>query len=264
MSFSTDDCKTLLAKDNPLIAAGALDPKGWKRLSKRNASDGVERIFSHPPSGMFARVLEANGALSVTARGSSLDSVCAPAASAPAPVPAKAAPSPFWPAISPRFVDVAKAARLVQRHVGAYRGDDEDHDALMERIDKLDPVALANQFTFAVCQTPDEDLMAAITPTCYWKEDECCFDQESPIGRLLPSGSDDINGCGTWVIPGFSEPAALALHLLSLGFVWDAEFQDLMDDEDNPTLPDLAPLIDGRALTASASRGAPSSAGSRL
>lgn len=247
MTITTDDCKSLLASDLPLIASGALDAKGWKRLSKRNGPQGVERDFSHA-SGMFARVVESAGALRVSARSSSLAGLDAAAplpAASPAPAVAPA-PSPFWPAVSKRFIDVEKARVLTRKFVNEDY-DDEAAEKMEQRMSRLDPVALAAQYTFAISIDPDngDGSVAIITPTCYWKDEGCCYDQESPLRDLLPEGSDDLNGCGTWEIPEHGEPVELAFELLRRGFVWDPDFQRFIDE---PALDTLAPLTEGRAL----------------
>lgn len=267
MAISTDDCKALLSKDMPLIASGAIDPKGWKRLSKKNGAQGVERVFSHS-SGMFALVVEAAGSIRVHARSSTLEGLApsAPAA-APAPAPAaKAAPSKFWPAASPRFIDVEKARVLAEKLANFWNTDDDDEafERLEARFEKLDPVAAASQYTFAISFSSD-GLAAIITPSCVWRDESRCHDQESPISHLLPDGSDDLNGCGTWDIPGYTEgdPAcvpAMALDLLSRGFVWDEAFQEMIDrNSEMPAIPLLAPITEGRALEAAASNAPASS-----
>lgn len=266
MTITTDDCKALLSRDMPLIACGAIDPKGWKRLSKKNGANGVERVFSHD-SGMFALVIESAGAIKVGARSPTLEGLdsaktaAAPAAAVVAPAAELEAASRLWPAVSPRFLDVEKARVLAEKIAHFWENDDDD-DAMEKytaRCDKLDPIALASQYTFAICLS-DDGLVAIVTPTCVWEDDGYCHDQESPIGRLMPAGSDDLNGCGTWQIPGYDsadDVPKLAFDLMERGFVWDPDFQEMIDEnQDQPSMPLLTPIVEGRALEASAKSGA--------
>ena len=58
MTTTTADCKTFLASQF------SFDPKGWKRVSKFNDSDGnATREFSHPESEETFFVVERNGVL---------------------------------------------------------------------------------------------------------------------------------------------------------------------------------------------------------
>ena len=63
---STDDCKKLLDSDEKTQGRGP-----WKRLSKRNADDGVERIFSNKDQTCFVRMLETDTGISINKTGSS-------------------------------------------------------------------------------------------------------------------------------------------------------------------------------------------------
>lgn len=97
--------------------------------------------------------------------------------------------------------------------------------------------ALANRFTFAIKKSEEDDedgngfgFYAIITPTAYWKKTGYCFDQESPLDKLLPEG-EDVNGCGTWVIDAKAagSAAGLAKMLIARGFAWDQKFQDFIE-----------------------------------
>lgn len=59
---STADCKALLEREPAL---GGRGHGGWKRLSKRQTDDGVERIFSNKGQDCFVRVLESAEGLRV-------------------------------------------------------------------------------------------------------------------------------------------------------------------------------------------------------
>ncbi|MEZ0226075.1 MAG: hypothetical protein ACAH83_16085 [Alphaproteobacteria bacterium] len=95
--------------------------------------------------------------------------------------------------------------------------------------------ALANRFTFAIKKSEEDEedgwgFYAIITPTAYWKKTGYCFDQESPLDKLLPEG-EDVNGCGTWVIAdkAAGSAAGLAKMLIARGFAWDLKFQDFIE-----------------------------------
>lgn len=127
----------------------------------------------------------------------------------------------------------------------------EEDGSLFDWATLLDPTALANQFTFAIEQSPaDEEegersaLIAIITPTVHWEATQCCFDKGSPIQHLLPEDSEYLNECGTWAIPGFDTATGLMQFLVTKGFRWDASFQEFID----PTmLEDLRPLAESDA-----------------
>ena len=81
---STADCVVLLDRDLALSAQGQTG--SWKRLSKKKAEDGIERVFSRTAGSdtVFARVMEKAGALWLDRTGPDLVSV-----SGPAPVPSR-------------------------------------------------------------------------------------------------------------------------------------------------------------------------------
>lgn len=78
----SSDCKTLLDTHEALQGRGP-----WKRVSKRNASDGVERIFTNADRSCFVRVLENHGTLLVHGIGEDLASVQGEIPVSPAPTP---------------------------------------------------------------------------------------------------------------------------------------------------------------------------------
>jgi hypothetical protein len=72
---STADCKALLDTDPLVREAGGKGP--WSRLSKKNTSDGIERVFAGK-NGVLARVLEANDTLRVDRVGKTVEAVSGP------------------------------------------------------------------------------------------------------------------------------------------------------------------------------------------
>lgn len=60
---STQDCKNLLDSD-PRTAPHVR--KGWKRLLKKRAPDGVEHIFTNKEQSFFAWIVEKDGRLENT------------------------------------------------------------------------------------------------------------------------------------------------------------------------------------------------------
>lgn len=79
---TTADCKELLESD-PRTAGHARG--GWKRLSKRTAPDGVERIFANKTGDCFARVLQSSSGLLVDKVGASRADIEAKPPTAPHP-----------------------------------------------------------------------------------------------------------------------------------------------------------------------------------
>lgn len=236
MPISTDDCKTLLVQDTLLRAAGARDAKGWKRLSKKNGVLGIERVFSHP-SGVYAKLTESGNTLWIAASATSMaelddplnQRVVAPVAQAPTTTTTQWC----WPVEAE-----AAQAKKAQSHVKSLLAavpDADRWDKLYATASKLDPIALANQYTFAICRDTDSSdktrLWACITPTAVWLKDHVCYDMTSPIGHLLPAKSGDVNDCGSWVVHGFEKktPLELATFLLAKGFQWDPVYQTFLD-----------------------------------
>lgn len=248
MTISTDDCKNLLATDSFVIAAGATDLKGWKRLSKRKGPLGIERVFKHK-CGVYAKVIEAGSQLYVLAAAVTEEELDDPMNQRGTPVQ-QGGPTTVGTASASTVVLASptlhsQAKNLVDSMLAAFCEDDDLYEDLMEKVENFDKTAIANQYTFAVIKAEDF-LIATITPTSYWLTEGCCYDQGSPIGHILPDGSDDLNECGTWVIPQYqdSTPIELAKFLLSKGFVWDKDFQDFMDETSlEPTMNQLEELL---------------------
>lgn len=237
MPISTSDCKALLAQDDFLLAAGAKDGKGWKRLSKNKVGAGVLRVFQHS-CGVFAKVLEVDGKIYIQAAAVSqaelddemnqrkpTDNI-SPVAQATS---ASTQEAWCWPRMSEKG-QRDRAASLVNALINAFDDDDETYEALFHTVKVFNPPAIANQYTFAVIAS-DEGNIAIITPTCYWENEGYCYDQASPIEHLLPENAEDLNDCGTWLVPMYSEMTILdvAKDLLARGFNWSYEFQTLND-----------------------------------
>lgn len=255
MAITTDDCKKLLLSDTLLLASGASDPKTWKRLSKRNGAAGVERIFSHG-SGMMAKVIESGGAIEIAAIGKTPESLedpqnqrtlthSSPSASASlvgaeAMDEESANTSSYWTKMASGF-EASKARRVVDLMLGRF---DEDHERdFWKMAERVNPIALANQFIFAL--TSEDESIVIISPLKYFETDGVCYDQESPIGHLLPDDSDDLNGCGTWQIPTDLTPTELAVDLMARGFVWNKAFQDFIDAD---AMSFMTPILEQREL----------------
>lgn len=238
MPISTDDCKTLLVQDTLLRAAGALDVKGWKRLSKKKGALGIERVFSHP-SGLYAKMIESGNTLWIAASATSLAELDDPLNQrVVTPVTSVTTSSQTqwcWPAQA-NPVLTQKAYTHVHDMLAAFCNDEDLLERLYNSAGKLNPVALANQYTFAICRDDEssaqEMTWACVTPTQVWDSEHCCYDQGSPIEHLLPAGSEDLNESGSWVVHGFEDatPLALATFLLAKGFQWDPAFQVFIDD----------------------------------
>lgn len=247
MTITTDDCKALLGADSALMAMGARDAKGWRRIGKKNGSQGVEGLFVHP-GGAMAKVVENAGQIRIASAGASLAELDDPGAQRPAggwvqpaSAPELAARSPFETRMAPPGL-AAKAKALAARQMEWDEEEDGDLDA---KARKLDGVAWANQFIFAM---GDGGEYVFISPLKYYEDEGCCYDQESPICHLLPSESDDVNGCGTWEIPFAGTPTDLAAHLMSLGFLWREDFQSFIAKD---AMAVMQPVMDWRALEAS-------------
>lgn len=66
MGYSTNDCKALLDRDEQTKGT---NQGPWKRLSKRNGADGVERIFSDKAGQRFVLWSVAQGTVRARATG---------------------------------------------------------------------------------------------------------------------------------------------------------------------------------------------------
>lgn len=127
--------------------------------------------------------------------------------------------------------------------------------------DGLDPVALASQYIFAIHYYATPGLSAV--PACVWRAQARMAEGPHPIERLLPKESRDFSGEGDWDLPAHeraSEALAIAVKLMSQGFVWDADFQAYCDSEvsERPMMDHLLPLLEAQALEAQTLPGAAS------
>jgi hypothetical protein len=231
MPITSADCKKILEQDPLLLAAGATPGKPWKRLSKKKGPLGVERVFSHPV-GLYARLVESGDILWIGAAATTMEELDDPInqRAVVAVAPAASAPN-LWYLSAEATRSKAEAARKYVDQL-LDRSDDGEHGDLYDAASKLDPIALANQYTFAIFgEGAFGACGACITPTSVWLNEQCCYDQGSPLEHLMPEGSEDLNECGTWMVGGYEEktPLELATFLLSKGFLWDREFQDFID-----------------------------------
>jgi len=158
--------------------------------------------------------------------------------------------------------DIARAERLMAALTGVGQGVDEDFDDEDDELDEPDgdgayqeigdwanqgpakALALANQFLFFV--TSDDMFgggptpTAIISPAVYTEKENCIYDQECPIEGLLPDDAEDLNGCGTWMMHGYSGTMVELVHdLIARGFHFSEKMQREYGAE---YLDDLTPL----------------------
>ena len=118
-------------------------------------------------------------------------------------------------------------------------------------LDDADKTAVSQQKAAKYCfaigngeddMLEDDEAMIFITPISYFKKTGYCYDQPSHLYDLLPDGADDVNECGSYVIPRAGKnDVEMAKDLIARGFVWDPAFQDLMHkDLDAKTRADIA------------------------
>lgn len=203
----------------------------------------------------MAKVIESGGAIEIAAIGKTPESLedpqnqrtlthSSPTANSAAVEDDEAAntaiPSAYWTKMATGF-DASKARRVVELMLGRF--DDEHERDFWKMAERVDPIASANQFIFAL--TFEDESVVIISPLKYFETDGCCYDQESPIGHLLPEGSDDFNGCGTWQIPTNMTPTELAVDLMARGFIWNKDFQEFIDAD---AMNAMTPILEQRAL----------------
>ncbi|MEZ0226852.1 MAG: hypothetical protein ACAH83_20010 [Alphaproteobacteria bacterium] len=184
----------------------------WKRLSKKKNGDGEwVRQFENKQSGERLEVVEhADGRFSAR--------------------PLTEAANSAFPKAAGAFLETDPEKNKAADQIIAADYEDVDR-SLLKKAGR----ALANRYTFAVTdQMADEfdvSFYAIITPTKYWKDEGCCYDQPSPIDHLLPNG-EDANDCGTWIFEkNYASAAALAKDLQNRGFTWDKDFQNFIDSK---------------------------------
>lgn len=201
MKISSDDCKTHLVSHS-MAQGQETKASQWKRGRKSKDGDDVVREFLHPTLGGYAVIERAGKLLAPTAIGSDRTSELA----------AK-----------------ALVARMLSSEDGGYG---MIGDAIDQGIH--DPKAIAGQFVFGIAGPTyyaQGGLIAIVTPKSYWESKGFWYDQEVDLDRLMPEGSEDLNGCGTWLIP-YPSMDALAFRdeLRSRGFVWTQDFQKSVNE----------------------------------
>jgi hypothetical protein len=174
----------------------------WKRVSK----SGNLRTFTHKTLGTFPVLELAQGYQVIKSNGE---------------ITSLTVPSPT-PAYTPEQIEAALEVINKIRKEG-YWEYDHGSEALLERAGN----ALAQHYVFGVVDGED-GIFAAICPKYYWEENGFCFDQQSPLERILPEG-DDVNGCGTYCFEDLSLKEIKAM-LISKGFVYDKEFEAFMQE----------------------------------
>ena len=242
-----NDCITLLSLDPQIANLSADDAKGWRRLRNVNHPDGIDRVFAHEASGLFAKIAEANGSIRIASLANSLDHLDQEEFTRdgqPAPK-ARTFASPFWPSMAPEILQADAALGIASFLNGNERA-----------IDECDSLALANQFIFAITsEETDLGHVAIITPTSTWGKTGKILDSESPIEGLLPEFSFDLDGRGAWSIIGFETPTDLALHLLAAGFVWEKKLQNHADRcSGDDGMEHMLPILSGRGIKKSATQ----------
>jgi hypothetical protein len=257
---SSDDCKALLDNDGLVQAAGGKGP--WKRLSKRKADDGVERVFQDKQGACFVRVLEDDqGQLSVNQVGTSLSDVTV--AGAVASKPAGGGRGPVVPGRGQLCLNIAtdpqdiKAADKFVRDLNAHKHP--------ENADEIG-TALANRMLFGVgggcvdmsppwIEDGSEGVFVSIVADDFWAKNQHLCDQPMPIEGLFPDPEfvESPNESSDFLIHGQPDVYAAVRVLLNAGFVWDAGLQAWLDSNE-PSPPGVvawlqqgAPLRPGEA-----------------
>lgn len=223
MGYSTDDCKALLDRDEQTKGT---NQGPWKRLSKRNGAEGVERIFSDKAGQRFVLVVETAQGLKVQATAGSLEQLGQGSS-------AKTAKGAEQPA--DRFVEtdaklVAYADQVVQNLV-AYEDVDEGSRPFIKAHR-----AIANRFLFGVDSTEGETVLVTFVPDIGADGEgdvEGVPDYRLPIDDIVPNPemSESPNESGHWFIGGFDgDIKACVQALVQAGFRWDERVQGLASD----------------------------------
>lgn len=233
MSYSTNDCKKLL--DQHPDTAGT-NQGAWKRLSKRKAPDGVERIFSDSAGGRFVRILESPDGLVVVGVGNSRAEVDATGEGKPV---TRNPASPGGGTLHKAESDPAKIALAEEIMTGWLNHQDVNPES--PRFEKAG-LALANCFHFGIAYMEEEGECWAMFMPKSWADagEDFIPDFEPPIGHLLPHPemSESPNGSCDWIIGGFNDDVKGAIRaLLDRGFVWDERLQEMtakrLQNDDN-------------------------------
>lgn len=101
---------------------------------------------------------------------------------------------------------------------------------------------------------PGSEAIMFITPISYFNKTGYCYDQPSHLYDLLPDDADDVNECGSYVLPRNGQSDIdIAKDLINRGFVWRADFQDLMNKKlDNASRAEISAFQAATAKPASA------------
>lgn len=247
---STADCKKLIEQDPLVRGTIGAAARVWKRLSKRTAPDGVERVFQDQQGAWFVRVLEdGQGGLTVAAVAPSLAEIGCPATST------DRVPSKQVFAVKPGRLcwshnDDPVAQRAAQHAVRQILGEADMEDGVDPAVLRQAGTALANRMLFAVHGGVDKEgellvlnegvheVGVVIVPDTYWEQTRCWLDQPLLIEPLFaPRAAYSPNGSSLYMLSGHATVKDTVWMLLDQGFVWDASLQDSLSDADEPPPP---------------------------
>ena len=223
MGYSTNDCKALLDRDEQTKGT---NQGPWKRLSKRNGADGVERIFSDKVGQRFVLVVETAQGLKVQATAATLEQLNQGAS--PSTVQGTAQPTDRFLETDAKLVAYADQ---VVRNLVAYEDVNEGSRAF-EKAHR----AIANRFLFGVDSTEGDTVLVTFVPDIGADGEgdvEGVPDYGLPIGSIVPNPemSESPNDSGHWFIGGFDgDIKACVQALMEAGFRWDARVQGLASD----------------------------------
>ena len=139
------------------------------------------------------------------------------------------------PALETDPAQNAVADKIIDILVGDAESPDEDaYYGIPDDMLKAAGKALANRYCFAVCVEEEEyadEPLVMVTPIRYFEENGCCDDQSGPISDLLPRCAEAMES--TWEIyhDSVNSPETAAAYLQSLGFVWNKDFQEFIDNK---------------------------------
>lgn len=156
---------------------------------------------------------------------------------------AQNASSIAWTRVAANEIDAAHARRYIE---GLLESEDDSDDkngpfSLSSTATSFDPIALANQFVFAL--HPD----CVVITQRKWQLARRDDDRYWPIEHLLPDGSDDAGG--SWEVPCQGSHAEVAVDLMARGFHWNQDFQRFMDQSSGfDGFAAMAPLLEQREL----------------
>jgi len=212
---ASDDLKKFFAKH-----AGG-DAKDWKRVSKKKNAEGQNvRVFENGKTGVKLEVVEL-GAGQFKARR--IDD----AANAAFAMPALC----VRPALDMDAARNAAADTIIKRlWDDAIAGNGQVSVTPQELVRA--GRALANRFVFAVGGGGDgEDLFIEIFPVGQPKAAEgYCHHVEHVIGHLLPQDNNGEIAELTFDFSNYHSAAKLVSALHQCGFVWDAQYQQAVDE----------------------------------